>query len=280
MSYNKGTKKNPYTTDELQQVDVNAWHGGWVIVDSDTPRFFDVEFNMIPSIIGSRTRPFPEDLYSQMMEWGLWAGGYTYNHDVLVYITTSGTISHDNEHPLGHMDNPYPYEAFEEMRDNEFWRGGWVEFPDGSNQNIHNFTSSASSSGSGGSSNNSSNGSGSGSGCGCGNNNSSNNEHPSDPINSITIQSGETLFTTLEGGGIYIYVCWSAGKTQTEPYSIPYARIVANPNKYKNVTNDLDLYWNDNNQIVVHGSISYCKKTDPNTNEYTIYIGNHFVSPF
>ena len=278
MSYNKGTKKNPYTTDELQQVDVNAWHGGWVIIDSDTLCFFDIEFNMIPSILGSRTRPFPENLYSQMMEWGMWAGGYTYSHNDLVYITTSGAISYENEHPLGHLDNPYPYEAFEEMVENGFWHGGYVILYD-TIKYIRNFSHTSNSSG------NTNQGCGCGCGCGSGcgsnsgsssgsNSSGSNTQQGEDTYNPVS--AGRQVIGTVQSGKIKLTLSWTSGIPKGNPESVPFVIIQVLSTKISEVENLIVTEWKDQHTISVSGCFYYKESTGGGQYDlYTVNLGDN-----
>ena len=281
-----GSKKNPYSYSNYNQLAANNdWDGGWTIYSDGLLYYISrIHDRYLATTYGRRNNPFTEALYDEIKGNNVWPGGYRYYGQNLVYTTKAGIRLSENGEPFGHIDDPCPFEAYEEMCDNGFWYGGWVQYTDSYTQYIHNFTATSNSSGSGSSSGSSGSSSGSGCGsgcgcgcgCGCGSGSSSQNGGSIDPEDCRTVSSDSKQFATIEHGEIVIFVCWTEGKPLAEPYSIPYSRIMANSLKYSTIEDSLELEWEDEYTISIRGSIYYDKNNSQNEPEsYVVTVGIH-----
>lgn len=164
----KGSRQNPYWSNEFTDLyNQNRWTGGWVLSANGGSKDY-YRSNAVPlhayenGILGSLNKPFPGEVYNEMVSNGTWTGGWV---RIEIGDVTSAEYRTEDQIPfskenndgiiLGEHGNPVYLWMYDEMDANEIWFGGWVVYGDSATEYIS------------GSENNNS-GSGCGSGCGSG----------------------------------------------------------------------------------------------------------------
>lgn len=94
----KGSKSNPYTQEEVEELlNHKAWHGGWVH-DSQTNGVLYLRSDLGTEQdgrypLGSNDNPFSSAAYEEMMALEIWPGGWVREHGELVYHRAFGDTS-------------------------------------------------------------------------------------------------------------------------------------------------------------------------------------------
>lgn len=166
----KGSRQNPYWSNEFTDLhNQNRWTGGWVLSANGGSKDY-YRSNAVPlhayenGILGSLNKPFPGEVYNEMVSNGTWTGGWV---RIEIGDVTSAEYRTEDQIPfskenndgiiLGEHGNPVYLWMYDEMDANEIWFGGWVVYGDSATEYI-----------SGSENNNSGSGCGCGCGCGCG----------------------------------------------------------------------------------------------------------------
>ena len=78
----KGSRQNPYWSDEFTNLyNQNRWTGGWVLSANGGSKDY-YRSNAVPlhayenGILGSLNKPFPGEIYNEMIFNGTWTGGW------------------------------------------------------------------------------------------------------------------------------------------------------------------------------------------------------------
>ena len=171
----KGSRQNPYWSNEFTDLyNQNRWTGGWVLSANGGSKDY-YRSNAVPlhayenGILGSLNKPFPGEVYNEMVSNGTWTGGWveiTKIDTMSAEYRTEDQISFSKENNdgiiLGEHGNPVYLWMYDEMDANDIWFGGWVLYGDAAIEYIGENTNNNSGCGCGC-------GSGSGSGSGNGN---------------------------------------------------------------------------------------------------------------
>ena len=146
----KGSRKNPYTLVEYNQIGGN-WNGGWIKESPDYIIYRNKNLTETYTGFCGKSNPVPGSLYTEMTQNGIWLGGWVLFGATLRYLDSS-----DNEYnsSLGSHSNPCTMNLYNEMLSNGIWEGGWVQDYNGTAHylQVYNLTLNSSS----------------GCGCGCG----------------------------------------------------------------------------------------------------------------
>lgn len=160
----KGSRKNPYTLVEYNQIGGN-WNGGWIKESPDYIIYRNQNLTETYTGFCEKSNPVPGSLYTEMMQNGIWLGGWVLlGSSTKEYIDSNGT---GYSSTLGSQSNPCTMEIYNEMLSNGIWEGGWVQESNGQTHYVQVFyltLNSGSGCGSGAGSGSCPFGSGSGSG--------------------------------------------------------------------------------------------------------------------
>lgn len=168
----KGSRQNPYWSDEFTNLyNQNRWTGGWVLSANGGSKDY-YRSNAVPlhayenGILGSLNKPFPGEIYNEMVSNGTWTGGWVridIGDVTSAEYRTEDQISFSKENSdgiqLGYQGNPVYLWLYDEMDANDIWFGGWVIYGDSATEYISSSTNNNSGSGSGSGSSGSSSGS-------------------------------------------------------------------------------------------------------------------------
>lgn len=240
----KGSRQNPYSREEhTAMYNQNRWPGGWVwdvngnskdyIQSNGTPTYaYDAE-----GILGCMDRPFPSDLYDEMVYNFTWTGGWvqtTRQGRAVVEYWTEDQMMFNKENSdgvkLGERENPVYLWLYDEMDANDIWFGGWVVYGDSATEYIS------------GSGNNNS-----GSGCGCGSSGSGSGSGGMSGHGNLSAGTEQKLYFLAHDVSLRITLEWGDGTFNAidAPPSI-YIRdtIVTNkPETSLTIINNIQVLW-------------------------------------
>lgn len=205
----KGSRQNPYSREEhTAMYNQNRWPGGWVwdvngnskdyIQSNGTPTYaYDAE-----GILGCMDRPFPSDLYDEMVYNFTWTGGWvqtTRQGRAVVEYWTEDQMMFNKENSdgvkLGERENPVYLWLYDEMEANDIWFGGWVVYGDAAIEYIGENTN---------------NNSGCGCGCGCGSSGSGSGSGGMSGHGNLSAGTEQKLYFIFEES-VRITFSWGAG---------------------------------------------------------------------
>ena len=202
----KGSRQNPYWSDEFTNLyNQNRWTGGWVLSANGGSKDY-YRSNAVPlhayenGILGSLNKPFPGEIYNEMIFNGTWTGGWveiTKNDTMSAEYRTEDQISFSKENSdgiqLGYQGNPVYLWLYDEMDANDIWFGGWVVYGDSATEYIS------------GSGNNNS-----GSGCGCGSSGSGSGSGGMSGHGNLSAGTEQKLYFIFDES-VRITFSWGAG---------------------------------------------------------------------
>jgi|GEM_PF-5576680 len=239
----KGSRQNPYWSDEFTNLyNQNRWTGGWVLSANGGSKDY-YRSNAVPlhayenGILGSLNKPFPGEIYNEMIFNGTWTGGWveiTKNGTMSAEYRTEDQISFSKENSdgiqLGYQGNPVYLWLYDEMDANDIWLGGWVVYGDSATEYIsesgHN---------------------NSGSGCGCGSSGSGSGSGGMSGHGNLSAGTEQKLYFLAHDVSLRIILEWGDGTFNAidAPPSI-YIRdtIVTNkPETSLTIINNIQVLW-------------------------------------
>lgn len=239
----KGSRQNPYWSDEFTNLyNQNRWTGGWVLSANGGSKDY-YRSNAVPlhayenGILGSLNKPFPGEIYNEMIFNGTWTGGWveiTKNGTMSAEYRTEDQISFSKENSdgiqLGYQGNPVYLWLYDEMDANDIWFGGWVVYGDSATEYISV------------SGNNNS-----GSGCGCGSSGSGSGSGGMSGHGNLSAGTEQKLYFLAHDVSLRITLEWEDGTFNAidAPPSI-YIRdtIVTNkPETSLTIINNIQVLW-------------------------------------
>ena len=262
----KGSRKNPYTLVEYNQIGGN-WNGGWIKESPDYIIYRNK--NLTETYTGRCAKgiPVPGDLYNEMTQNHIWLGGWVLFGATLRYLD-----SNDNEYnsTLGSQSNPCPYSIYNEMLSNGIWEGGWIQDSNGQCHYLQVFNLTMNSSSGCGCGCGSGAGSGSCPACGSGSG-SGNSSSEGFPINAGKYLVGEFLDYLIKDDPRIgkLYISWTAGNTQGQN-NLSEVTVSTKMTNYRYcvLRKDLDTIWVAPYEVAIHGTIVF--QRDSEQLEYSI----------
>jgi len=262
----KGSRKNPYTLVEYNQIGGN-WNGGWIKESPDYIIYRNK--NLTDTYTGRCAKgiPVPGDLYNEMTQNHIWLGGWVLFGATLRYLD-----SNDNEYnsTLGSQSNPCPYSIYNEMLSNGIWEGGWIQDSNGQCHYLQVFNLTMNSSSGCGCGCGSGTGSGSCPACGSGSG-SGNSSSEGFPINAGKYLVGEFLDYLIKDDPRIgkLYISWTAGNTQGQN-NLSEVTVSTKMTNYRYcvLRKDLDTIWVAPYEVAIHGTIVF--QRDSEQLEYSI----------